>query len=360
MTTAEFPNLQSRLLLKPLFDRQFIVPETPPWLLETFLRAYERLMSIDLERIPLDRPVFLIGLPRSGTSMLQDILCTHQHVGYVTNAMHQFRRCFCAAEVWRKRLNLNARGERYLGDSVEVDAGSPNDAVGFWAEWLKWDGHSLDYVPRRLADFSADEVTAVRTAIRKILWCFGPNCTRFFAKNPGLIPEVPLLNELFPDARWVHIVRDPRQCANSMRKLYRLEQEQLARIKSVRPHGMYDERPFVPYPRLPRLSQLVAEYGADDLRTTAHLWNDAIAFVRAHRSALPNFCEVRYEDILADPATEIMRLIDHCELDRAGIDNARFRDKLSHVGVVKHENRYGDFELIGDICRELMDEYRYR
>ena len=40
-------------------------------------------------------------------------------------------------------------------------------------------------------------------------------------KSPGIIPYLPLVNELFPDAKFVHLVRDPRQCSNSMIKLTR-------------------------------------------------------------------------------------------------------------------------------------------
>jgi hypothetical protein len=49
---VEYPNLRSRLLLNGFFQRQFIIPEDPPWLLERFMMFYERwLMKIDLTGI---------------------------------------------------------------------------------------------------------------------------------------------------------------------------------------------------------------------------------------------------------------------------------------------------------------------
>jgi hypothetical protein len=62
------------------------------------------------------------------------------------------------------------------------------------------------------------------------------------------------VQHIFPDGKYVHIVRDPRNCANSMRKLYHKEQEQLAFIRSQRKHGTYDDREFIPYPRVPKLA----------------------------------------------------------------------------------------------------------
>src|SRR5579885_2147914 len=117
----EYPNLRSRLLLHGFFQRQFIIPEDPPRGLElmmTFIEKY--LMRVDLTGIEVKKPIFLLGLPRSGTTMLQDLCCTHPQLAYFTNAMHQFPRCFCAIEVMRKLLKLDGRGERYLADSVEV------------------------------------------------------------------------------------------------------------------------------------------------------------------------------------------------------------------------------------------------
>lgn len=356
----EFPNFWSRLLLKPFFEKQHAIPGQPPAALEAFLKFFERtVLRVRTDALVIDRPIFLIGLPRAGTTMLQDLLCLHPQVVYITNAMHQFRQCFCAVEVLRKRLRLNARGERFVGDSVEVEAGSPNEGLAFWGEWLKWDPFSLEYVPRRLSDYSEQHIESVHTAIRKIIWCFGRGERRFFSKNPGLIPDITLLNELFPDARFLHIVRDPRMNANSLLKLYRRDKEQLERIKAAGKHGIFDDRPFVPYPRLPRLAKYVETYSADDIRTTAHLWNDAISYVHERRHLLNSFHEVRYEDILANPQQELSKALDFCQLPPAGPENVKFWNKMSEVGVVHHQNQYGEFSVVEEICRDNMQKLGY-
>ncbi len=354
-----YPNLLSRLIAGPAFRRQFILPELPDPRLERFLRWYERtVLDIDLTPIYIDRPIFLVGLPRSGTSMLQDVICTHPRVAYITNTMHQFRRCFCAAEDLRRRLRLNARGERYLGDSVVVDAGSPNDAIAFWGEWLRQDPVSLDYVERTIEHFSPGEIEEIRRTIRKILWCFGPTPHRFFSKNPGFLPYLSLLKDLFPDARFLHIVRDPRMTANSMVKLYRIEQRQLARLRRNRAHGILEEQ-FIPYPRLPNLKTYVARWGPDDIRTTAHLWRDAVKFVGTLKARLPSFLEVRYEDILEDPPGMLSRIFAFCGLEEPGPNDVAYRRKLEGVGKIHHTNRYGQFERIEAICGEVMARYGY-
>src|SRR6516164_2728039 len=103
-----FPNLRSRILLKGFFERQSAIPEPPPWLVEKSLQLVEKLLRVEIRDIRVDRPIFLLGLPRSGTTMLQDLCCAHPDLAYFTNAMHQVPRSFCAVETLRKQFNLDA------------------------------------------------------------------------------------------------------------------------------------------------------------------------------------------------------------------------------------------------------------
>src|SRR3954447_23822330 len=115
----EYRNFLSRLILRRNVKEQFLIPlRRRPALFEAFMRWYERRMNIDVSQIVIDRPIILTGLPRSGTTILQDVLCTHPNLAYVTNAMNEFPTCFCAAEDLRKRLNLDFKAERYLADSL--------------------------------------------------------------------------------------------------------------------------------------------------------------------------------------------------------------------------------------------------
>lgn len=358
--SVEFPNLLSRLFLKRAFSRQFIIPPEPPVLLEQFLIRYENsVLRPDVSDIRIDRPIFMVGLHRSGTTLLQDLLCLHPQLGYINNAMPSFRRCFCAAEHFRKQLKLDFRGQRMLGDSVEITAGSPNEGVAFWREWLGEDHHDLSWTGLRYADLTSAQIERIHSSIRKILWCQGPSATRFFCKNPSLLPHLELLAELFPDARFVHIIRDARGCANSMIKLYRLEQAQLDRIRASGKHGIYDSRPYVAFPRLPHLAEYVERFGADSIETTARLWNDALDEVERVKSLLPSFYEVRYEDILADPQNEIERILEFCELPAIEPEHHAYWQKLANVGRLRHSNHYADYDRIESICGDKLVKYGY-
>lgn len=358
---VEYPNLLSRIILKRHFERQFVIPLEPPSkLLERFMRWYERkVLDVNTCNTRIERPIFLIGLPRSGTTLLQDLLCTHPDIAYITNIMHQFRSCFCAAEDLRKRLKLDFKGERYLRDSIEIRLGSPNEGHMFFAEWRRIDPYALDYVDLRIEDFSPEELEEARRFIRKTIWCFGGEGHRFLNKNTNLVCHVLLLKDIFPDVKIIHIVRDARMCANSMLKLYRETQAQEAKIRAQWRHRNNTGGLFVPYPRLQKLGEYIKRYGPDNIRTTAHLWNDGISSVNEHKDQLPFFYEVRYEDILANPKEEIRRIFEFCELPEIRDCNITFWKKFSQIGIIQHSNQYDDFEVVETICRTNMQRYGY-
>ena len=357
--SVKYANLASRLLMKHLFENQWVIPESPPRFLEGFLEWHEQhLLSIDLTGIEISKPIFIISLPRCGSSMLQDIICSHPQVAYITNMMDTFRNCFCAAEHFRRKLGFNVRGERFLKDSVDVDVNSPADPVATWAQWLRQDPFNAQHQELTTNDFSADDIARVKDSIRKVIWCFGGNTHRFECKTPALLPHAVLLKEMFPDAKFIHLVRDARASANSLLKLFRLCNEQLMAIHKRKGLPMPDA-PFIPYPRLARLQEHIDHYGPDDIRTTAHLWNDGVEFIHKNRHLLPNFHEVRYEDILAEPQTEIRRLLDFCELPYPAESNQIFWKKIAGIGVVHHKNAYGHFDVVETICRKNMQRFGY-
>lgn len=359
---AHYSSFIARVTLRRFFRDQWIIPEAPPRI-ERFLQWYERRrMVIDTTEIALDRPIFFLSMPRCGSSMLQDLMSAHPNVAYITNMMHQFRRSFCAAEHFRQHLGLDVEGERFIRDSVEVSSASPADPVGTWGDWLGLDPYSLEYSDPRADQLGTAAKDRIAEDIRRVIWCFDHSGRRrFMCKTPAFLPHMRLLNDLFPDAKFIHLVRDARMSANSLVKLYRRTNEQLSAIRTrSRNRSMReDRRPFIPYPRLPRLADYVDEYGADDIRTAANLWRDGVNYFEERKGELGHYLEVRYEDVVANPRSEIEGIFEFCELEAVPASNEQFWGALSQVGAVRHTNSYGRLAEIGEICAPEMRRYGY-
>lgn len=354
MPNAKFNNLISRVLLKRLFDHQWIIPKKLSLTTRAALSLIENyIVKAKYDSIKIDRPIFIISLPRSGSSMLQDLLCTHRDAAYINNIMHIFSPHYCGAEYIRKQLKLDVVGERFLRDSVMVNATSPSDPVGVWNRWYSLDPELLDFEDLG-PDNSGDlDVKGITDEIKRIIWCFHPlGDGRFILKNPGLMPYLDLTNHLFTDARFIYLVRDPRQNANSMLKLYNLCEEQRQLLPWQAPY-------IIPYPHLPGVKEAVETYGPDNLSTTATVWNCAANFME-NWEPRDNVHLVRYEDILHAPKETIDLILEFCQLDPSGANNEAFSNKFSSIGVTNHRNpAYTGFDIIEDICHSQMSRLGY-
>lgn len=348
-----YPNIWSRILLKKSFDQQFLVPVEQPKAIIWFLKFWEKyILNPDLSKIRIEKPIFLISPPRSGTTMLQDVMCTHENICYFNNTMNSFYQAPYAGEWFRRLLNLNVTGERYLKDSVEADGTTAAEPALLWAQWMSRGMYDLEWSERRLADLSEKTQADIYNTVKKVIHINGGH-KRFFCKYPAFVTEMRTLQDLFPDAKFINIIRDGRMVANSMIKLYQLSKDQIARIN----HPNCKE--LVPYPRVKKLSQYIDEFGVDDIRTTAHVWDDCMDTINAIKPEIKNYYEVRYEDILINPKLELDKIFDFCELARVSPDNESFKKNLKGVGTIHHKNQYANFTKVEEIAGRNLKLYGY-
>lgn len=357
---TEYSNWLARLMLSRMWERQHNVAMDPP----RHITAAAGLLSKTLLPSKIDRsapikaPIFILGTPRCGSTLLQDLMSRHERIGYINYSMDlvQDPELFYAVHWLREHFGVDVRGERYLQDSIMVHGGAPAEAMRFWGVALKLDPHALTWPQRRAGDFTPAEIQHVQDTIRHVLYCFrAQGRDRFLTKCPALLTEPLLMQDIFPDAKFIHLVRDGRMVANSLIKLYELQVQQDIRVQ----HPVFKDDHFVPYPRVPGLEGWMKAYGPTDLRTTAHIWDSAIRFIDGVRPQLRNFHEIRYEDLVAEPEARLAEVLAFCELPPPAPDNRSLRERLAQVGKVSHVNRYSGFEQVEAIARDSLRRYGY-
>lgn len=162
---------------------------------------------------------------------------------------------------------------------------------------------------------------------------------RLVLKSPTHTCRIPTLLELFPDARFVHIVRDPYTVYLSTVNLWRTLYET---------HGL----------------QVPNNHGIEELvlRTFRMMYEK----LEEGRRLVPagHFHEVRYEDLVADPLGRMRALYDGLSL--GGFDEARpaFEAYLAENAGYR-TNRYPNLSdeqkaLITQHWGEVIDRYGYR
>lgn len=353
MSEVKYENWWSKVLFKKAFEEQFFIPVPLSTFEQFLLRTIEKYkFNLDLSEIKIEKPIFIIGLPRSGTTMLYNILCAHERAAYITNSINSCSESICAIEWLRKKLRLNVTGERMFKDSIITDLSSPAEPLTLWKKWIGRGFDELVWNEKKLSDLPEGKLDEIHHDVKKILYCFANN-GRYICKYPVAQPELKLLQEIFPDIKIIHIVRDGREVANSLLKLYRMSNEQLQKIN----HPLL--KSIVPYPRLKSLPGYIEKYGADDIRTTACIWRDAIDLVQRTKTELKDFYEVRYEDILQSPKSEMGKILNFCELEWPVQSNTLFQKEFDKIGVVHHKNNYHNFDVVEKYAGETLKEFNY-
>jgi len=140
----------------------------------------------------VDRPLFIVGPHRSGTTLLYELLADHPEVGY----MNRFN----------KRLVAFPRLAHWLTAAFGPD--KPMETQPVWDRFKRRDDDVM-----QAADATARERQWYTRLIATVLRVRG--ATRFLAKYPRLSLRLPWLDALFPDAIFIHVVRDWRATVNS-------------------------------------------------------------------------------------------------------------------------------------------------
>ena len=142
------------------------------------------------------------------------------------------------------------------------------------------------------------------TAIRKHLRYFRKS--RFLNKNPDNSARVLYLNRLFPDAYFIHIVRDGRAVCHSVMKAYQRGAETFG------PNHRHAVR-LVPYPGWQSDYRI---YKVGDAIRGALVWQRTVTMVSEAAAVIgpQRFLTIRFEDLVEDPQARILELAASCGL----------------------------------------------
>lgn len=151
--------------------------------------------------------VFIVGAPRSGTSLFYELLVTRYRFSFFSNLAHRFYKTPAAAT----RLGRSAIQNRHsvFQSSYGHISGwsAPNEGGWIWQRWLK-DGSWTD--ESALPELPAGEIRATLAAMSHILEA------PFVNKNVMHANRLRLLQELFPDCLILEVQRDPVETVRSI------------------------------------------------------------------------------------------------------------------------------------------------
>lgn len=203
-------------------------------------------------------PLFIVGMPRSGTKLLRGLLSKHPRIKILA-AETDF---LPFIEQW-----VTQHGEPSTSEAFEQFANAMSGANYFnfrsaargpfsWREWRNACNGRFD-VSGLFEGFGRYELDAERGS--GVIWA---------DKSPAYIRQIPLIRRHFPTGRILHIVRDVRDHCVSMRNAW-----------------------------------------GKDIRRSAWRWGKDVLAAHRQCMTMPERClEVRFEELLQDPDTQMRRI----------------------------------------------------
>jgi hypothetical protein len=212
----------------------------------------------------VERPVFVVGAPRSGTMLLYTVLRSSSKLAH-----------------WR-----------------------PTEAHEVW---------ELDHHPAQHGWVSnvltgADATPEVRDRIRRSFLLVTGKNKRLIDKTPRNVLRVPFMNAVFPDARFIYLKRDGRDNVNSLINAWRSKRYKTYKLPE--PHRIPGVDPnwwkFVLYPGWEQdIDGPVELVAAKQWRASNDHALAAFPDIDPER-----WTEIRYEALIDNPIVEIERLMD--------------------------------------------------
>lgn len=203
-------------------------------------------------------PLFLVGMPRSGTKVLREMLNQSDRIRFSPTETKLFP---FWVHHWHEFSGIETRDgfERFYRRCAHLPFFIENTERSVEVGCEEWFLACRSFTP-----------SAVFEALLRCILALDPesNETIWGDKSPSYITHLPLLVREFPEARIIHIIRDVRDSSLSAHKAW-----------------------------------------GKNLLRAAQRWQDDVSKCRADGREIPGrYMEVRYEDLLADPRATLTRI----------------------------------------------------
>lgn len=181
-------------------------------------------------------PIFIIGHWRSGTTHLHNLLCQDPQFGYVTMLEASFPKCFLTNSFFRYFMSIMLPKKRPM-DNMKMGVDEAQEDEMALANIFPYTLYNAWYFPKRMMEFyykylrfknispivSKEWKKGYISLLKKTT--INMDGKRLVSKNPPNTARIKFLLNLFPEAKFIHIYRNPYTVFLSTRHFYRKTME---------------------------------------------------------------------------------------------------------------------------------------
>ncbi|TYA53811.1 sulfotransferase family protein [Formosa maritima] len=296
-------------------------------------------------------PIFIVGHWRSGTTHLHNLLCQDQKMGYTTTFQSVFPDTIfnnIGNFIFEGFAKLLIPGRR-AGDNVVLDTKLPQEeefALGdktpisfyyFWMfpqkikEYYKHFIQFKDLDSNQLESWKSDYKLLIKKSLKNT------NKNMYLSKNPPNTGRVEMLLEMFPNAKFIHIHRNPVEVFLSTHNFF----------SKMMPHLQLQT--------IPRESLDVMVF---------ELYENLMSDYLKQRELIPkgNLVEVSFDCLQESPMdvlNNIYKKLNLSGFERAEINFKTYIESKKSYKKNTHKISKNHLETLKTTCKFVFEEYNY-
>lgn len=289
------------------------------------IKVWEKKQYKKYAEIPIKhQPIFIIGAPRTGSTILYQTLTNQLDVLYIDNLACKFNKNLFFG-FWLSNLFFKQKAHNCFNSNHGATKGlhSPSECGGFWYRWLPTDRHFIghDDVTDKMVKEIREEITAITNKYDKPL----------VINNNNIALRIRLISEVFPDAKYIVCDRMPFYVAQSLilaRKKFFNDINQWWSMLPREVDKIYKEKPSV---QVVNQHYYINKQMYSDLKSLA---------------GQINYKVINYTDFASDSKKTVKLLAEFCGV-------AGFRKNFEENQIVESKNIKLDEHLVFEIQNEI-------
>ncbi len=300
----------------------------------------------------IDRPIFLVGMPRSGTTVIFEVIAAREDLAWLSQHLQRVPGVPAVAAVSRM-ADVSPAMRRSVSRSDELRPWlerlrvGPVEAYGFWERCC---GEKFRYDYLRGDEATDQEADCVKGTISKVARFQGKE--RFAAKITGPA-RIGYLSSIFPDARFVHVIRDGRAVVQSLMRIWWWKERDRMNTPAWR-NGLSDAD-LLDWERHGRTPEALA--GVQ--------WRRVLESAREEAAQLApdRYAEIHYERFVSDPHQVLGEFAAFCDLpgSKRAEEFLRTRFQLVDMNFQWRERfSQGTKEMLDDLLAGVLAEFGYQ
>lgn len=319
-------------------------------LLSAFASIQNSRYAHKLLNSPLEHdPVFILGHWRSGTTFVHNVLACDKHFGYCTTYQTVFPHLMMWGQPFFKKTMSWLMPDHRPTDNMELAVDLPQEEEFALSNMTELNYYNFWYFPKSMQEYAdkyllmndlTDEelrtFEQVFTKLIKIsLWNTGG--TQFLSKNPPHTGRVKELVKMFPNAKFIYLMRNPYTVFESTRSFF---------TNTIKPLQLQN-------------------IGTEELeQNILSIYTKLYHKYEADKACIPagNLIEVKFEDFEADA----MNMTEHIysTLDLPGFNEARAAIEAyvgGKKGYKKNKYKYDSrtVQLVEDNWSYALQDWDY-